>query len=166
MKIIIKQAFITAVAAVTCLYITEWLKLPQGFWAVMSAIVVMQSDAKATISASWMRIVGTLAGALVGGLFLALLGSHIWSFGAAVALVVVICALLRLLESYRIGAVTVAVVMLTGNSASPWTTAAYRFLEVSFGILVALLISALFNPVYVYQRIQGSFIEFYNKFKK
>ena len=50
------------------------------------------------------------------------------------------------MESYRIAAVTVAVVMLTGNSASPWTTATYRFLEVSFGILVALVISALFNP--------------------
>ena len=69
MKAIIKQVFITAIAAVSCLYFTKWLKLPQGFWAVMSAIVVLQADAKATISASWMRIVGTFAGAVVGGLF-------------------------------------------------------------------------------------------------
>ena len=74
MKAIIKQAFITAVTAVSCLYLAQWLKLPQGFWAVMSAIVVLQSDAKATISASWMRVVGTFVGALVGGLFLALCG--------------------------------------------------------------------------------------------
>jgi uncharacterized membrane protein YgaE (UPF0421/DUF939 family) len=167
MKPIIKQAFITAVAAVSCLYLSEWFKLPQGFWAVMSAIVVMQSDAKTTISASWMRVVGTLVGALVGGSFLALWGYHVWSFGTAVWLVVLICAFLRLIESYRIAAVTVAVVMLTAHGgASPWMTATYRFLEVSFGILVALLISALFNPAYVYQRLHDAGIEFYNKFKK
>ena len=81
MKVIIKQAFITALAAVSCLYFTQWLKLPQGFWAVMSAIVVLQSDARNTISASWMRVIGTFVGALVGGTFLALGGYHIWLFG-------------------------------------------------------------------------------------
>jgi len=166
MRPIIKQAIITSVTAVSCLYITEWFKLPQGIWAVMSSIVVMQADAKATISASWMRIVGTLAGALVGGSFLALWGYHIWVFGAGVALVVMICALLKLLESYRIAAVTVAVVMLTGGSDSSWSTAFYRFLEVSFGILVALLISALFHPSYVYERLRAAGIKFYGKFKK
>src|SRR5277367_4810652 len=84
MKPILKQAFITAVTAVSCLFLSEWFKLPQSFWAVMSSIVVMQSDAKATISASWMRIIGTLAGALVGGTFLALWGNHVWSFGAGI----------------------------------------------------------------------------------
>ena len=153
MKAIIKQAFITAVTAVSCLYLAQWFKLPQSFWAVMSAIVVTQPDAKATISASWMRIVGTFAGALVGGSFLAFCGYHVWAFGVGIGLVVLLCALLRLLESYRIAAVTVAVVMLTGNPGSPWTTASYRFLEVSFGILVALLISSLFHPFYVYQNL-------------
>ncbi len=166
MKAIIKQAFITAITAVSCLYLAQWFKLPQSFWAVMSAIVVMQSDAKATISASWMRVVGTFVGALVGGLFLALGGYHVWSFGLGLGLVVLVCAVLRLIESYRIAAVTVAIVMLTGNSSSPWTTAEYRFLEVSFGILVALFFSALFNPVYVYQRSCDAAIKFYNKFKK
>jgi uncharacterized membrane protein YgaE (UPF0421/DUF939 family) len=154
MKAFIKQGFITAVTAVSCLYLSEWCKLPQSFWAVMSSIVVMQSDAKATISASWMRIVGTFAGAVVGGSFLALGGYHVWLFGAAVGLVVLVCGFLRLIESYRIAAVTVAIVMLTGHDgASPWTTATYRFIEVSFGVLVALLISALFNPSYVYQQL-------------
>ena len=74
MKTVIKQAFITAGAAVSSLYITDWFKLPQGFWAVMSAIVVMQSDAKATISASWMRIAGTFVGALVGRVIFGPLG--------------------------------------------------------------------------------------------
>jgi len=166
MKPTIKQAFITALTAVSCLYITEWLKLPQGFWAVMSSIVVMQSDAKATISASWMRVAGTFVGALVGGLFLALGGYHVWAFGLAVGVVIVICGLLRLMESYRIAAVTVAVVMLMGNSASPWMTATYRFLEVSFGILISLLISALFNPSYVQQHLHATIIKFYNRFKK
>ena len=152
MKPAIKQAFITALTAVSCLYIAQWLKLPQPFWAVMSSVVVMQADAKATISASWMRIAGTLVGALVGGLFLAFLGYHVWSFGIAMALVVLICALLKM-ESYRIAAVTVAVVMLIGQSGPAWTTAEDRFLEVSFGILIALLISAIFNPSYVYQQL-------------
>jgi len=157
MKKVIKQAFITAITAVSCLYITNWFKLPQGIWAVMSSIVVMQADAKATISASWMRIIGTLVGALIGGLFLSLWGYHGWSLGLGVGIVVVICALLKLIESYRIAAVTVAVIMLTGHADASWTTAIYRFLEVFLGILVALAISALFNPSYVAQRLSQIF---------
>jgi uncharacterized membrane protein YgaE (UPF0421/DUF939 family) len=159
MKPVLKQAFITALTAVSTLYLAQWCKLPQPFWAVMSAVVVMQADAKATISASWMRVVGTLAGAVVGGSFLASLGYHVWVFGIAIGLVVLICGLLRLIESYRIAAVTVAVVMLIGQSEPPVTAAMYRFIEVSFGILVALLISALFNPSYVYQRLHAIFIK-------
>jgi len=166
MKPIVKQAFITSLTAVSCLYIARWCRLPQPFWAVMSSIVVMQADAKATISASWMRVAGTLAGALVGGSFLTLWGNHVWAFGAAVGAVVIICALLRLAESYRIAAVTVAVVMLMGNPDSSWTTAIDRFLEVSFGILVALLISAVFNPSYVYQHLRAVTVKLSDKFKK
>jgi len=166
MNVIVKQALMTGLTAVSCLYITEWFKLPQGYWAVMSAIIVMQSDAGATITASWMRLIGTFAGAVVGGLFFALCGNHVWAFAVAVTLVVLICALLRLMESYRLAAVTVAVIMLTSHSGSPWMTAAYRFLEVSFGIVVALLISALFHPSYVYQRLHKAAQKLCNKFKK
>jgi uncharacterized membrane protein YccC len=54
-----------------------------------------------------------------------------------------VCQALHLKQSLRLAGVTVAIVMLTGDSASPLPTIVHRFLEVSLGILVALVISAL-----------------------
>jgi uncharacterized membrane protein YccC len=54
-----------------------------------------------------------------------------------------ICALLGLAEASRLAGVAVAIVMLIGHSGRPWIAALHRFLEVSFGIIIAVLVSVL-----------------------
>src|SRR5713101_1945867 len=49
----------TAVTAVLSIYAANLLHLPQGYWGAMSAIVVMQSEVGATVSASRDRLIGT-----------------------------------------------------------------------------------------------------------
>ena len=132
--------------AVTCLCLAQWLKLPQGYWAVMSSIIVMQSNIQETISASLVRLMGTAIGAVIGGIFLDLFGVHVWVFGIAVMIVVLICIVLNLKQSYRLAAVTVGIILLVNHPESPWMTALHRFLEVSLGVVVALFISLLMNP--------------------
>lgn len=132
-----------AFTAVICLFLAQYLRLPQGYWAVMSSIIVMQSSVQETISASLTRLIGTAIGAIIGGLFLALYGVHVWVFGIAVMIVVSICMFLNLKQSYRLAAVTVAIILLVNHPESPWMTALHRFLEVSLGVVVALLVSLL-----------------------
>lgn len=131
------------VAGVVSILAARLLKLPQGYWAAFSAFVVMGTDVGTTFAASRDRLIGTAIGAILGAVFVALLGDHLLWFGAAVAATVLICESLGLGQSYRLACVTVAIVMLINTAGSPWKSAAYRFVEVALGIVVALLISAL-----------------------
>jgi uncharacterized membrane protein YgaE (UPF0421/DUF939 family) len=136
------------IAGVVALYAAELLKLPQAYWAAISAFVVMGANVHATVQASSGRLIGTAIGAVAGAVFVVLWGSHLWSFGLAATLTALVCAVLRLDQSYRLACVTVAIVMLVHSPESPWKVGLHRFLEVALGIVVALLIAALPpNPV-------------------
>ena len=66
------------------------------------------------------------------------------AFGIAVFVVGVVCAAFGVARSaYRYASITLAIVMLVERSASPWLIAVHRFFEVSLGIAVGLLLSAL-----------------------
>jgi uncharacterized membrane protein YgaE (UPF0421/DUF939 family) len=137
---LVKQAIKTAVASMGSLYASRFLKLPEGYWAVISAIIVMQSDLNATLKTSVNRLAGTAIGAIVGGICASLLEIHIWSLGIAVMAAILVCALLDRWESYRFAGVTVAIVMLASHNASHWTVALHRFAELSLGIVIALAV--------------------------
>src|SRR5258708_10230179 len=137
---LVKQAAKTAVAAMASLYASRFLKLPEGYWAVISAIIVMQSDLAATLKTSVNRLAGTAIGAVVGGICATLFGIHIWSLGIAVMAAILICALLDRWESYRFAGVTVAIIMLASHNVSHWTVAWHRFAELSLCIVIALAI--------------------------
>ena len=143
-RIRVEQAFKAALAGVISLYAAQILSLPQAYWAPISAFIVLHSDVKSTLRASLNRLAGTAIGALIGAVFVYRVGSHPLWMGLAVLVTVLICAALNLKESYRLGCVTVAIIMLIKSATSPWTTAMYRFLEVALGIAVALAISTVF----------------------
>jgi uncharacterized membrane protein YccC len=141
-----KQAIKTAVAGVISLYLTNLFHLPQGYWAAITALIVMQSNVGATLSASRTRLAGTAIGAVVGGLFMAMFGMNVLGFALAVTIAFFVCDLLRLGESQRLATVTVAIIMLIGQAASAWIIAVHRFTEVALGILIALLVSLTLWP--------------------
>jgi uncharacterized membrane protein YccC len=141
-----KQAMKTAIAGVASVYVTRLFHLPEGYWASITALIVMQSNVGATLSASRTRLAGTAVGALVGGAFTALWGVNMLSFGLAVTVAFSLCSILRLPDSQRLATVTVAIIMLIGQPVFPWTVALHRFIEVSIGILIALVISLTLWP--------------------
>ncbi|MGH9702415.1 MAG: FUSC family protein, partial [Candidatus Acidiferrales bacterium] len=48
----LKHATKTAIAAGSCVYLSQWLKIPEGYWAAITAIIVLQSNIGATLNAS------------------------------------------------------------------------------------------------------------------
>lgn len=68
----------------------------------------------------------------------------LWVFGLAVFLIGILCAVLRVERSaYRYASITLAIIMLVPRSTGPWLIAIHRFFEVSLGIAVGLLLSAV-----------------------
>ena len=134
----------TAVAAGLCWWLARLFGLTDGYWSAISAIIVLQSNFGATISASRDRFLGTLIGALLGFAFTQF-GVLPWNFIAAVLAAVIICGLLGLRSSSRLAGVTISIVMLV-QTGSHWTVALHRVIEVLLGIAVALGISTLVFP--------------------
>jgi uncharacterized membrane protein YccC len=134
----------TALAAGLCWWLASRLGLHDGYWGAISAIIVLQSNFGATITASRDRVLGTLIGALFGFSF-SLLGSVPWNYILAVFAAIVICGLLGFRSSSRLAGVTITIIMLV-QSSSHWTLALTRVGQVLFGILVAVAVSTLVFP--------------------
>jgi uncharacterized membrane protein YccC len=131
------------VAGVLSIYAARLFRLPQGYWAAISAFVVMGTDVGTTVKASRDRLIGTAIGAITGAVFVVCGGSHLLWFGLAVTVTALLCETLGLGQNYRLACVTVAIIMLIDTSASPWPKAIHRFLEVALGIVVALIVLAV-----------------------
>src|SRR5882724_3143413 len=72
-----QQPLKTGVAAALATVTFQLLHLPHGYWAVISAVIVMQSNLGRSISAGVNRLLGTAVGALVGTAVLWLAGTHV-----------------------------------------------------------------------------------------
>lgn len=140
-RLSLHQGLRTALAAGVAFWITQLLQMPGGYWAAISAIVVMQSEVGATVIASRDRLAGTAMGAVVGWLTAKVWHHHIAIFSLAVLVVMVLCTLLHFKNAGRLGGVTVAIIILIPHTEPVWHIAMERFLEVSFGIGVSLAIA-------------------------
>ena len=135
----------TALAAALCWWIALRFGLQDGYWGAISAIIVLQSNFGATITASRDRILGTIIGAAFGFGF-SLFGVLPWNFILAVLSAVILCGLLGLRNSSRLAGVTISIVMLVQKGGSHWILALHRVGEVFLGILVAIAVSTLVFP--------------------
>jgi uncharacterized membrane protein YgaE (UPF0421/DUF939 family) len=132
----------TAVAAVAAMLLARLLKLPEYYWAPISTIVVIQSTIP-PLTLGWQRFVGTAFGAVVG----AAIATFFHPSAAIYAVGILLCGLLahslRVGGAYRFAAITLSIVLLIPRVRGPWVTAWHRFLEVSLGIAVALLVTVV-----------------------
>ena len=135
----------TALAAALCWWIALRFGLHDGYWGAISAIIVLQSNFGATISASRDRVLGTVIGAAFGFAF-SLFGTLPWNYILAVLLAVILCGLLGLRNSSRLACVTITIIMLVQKTGSHWLLALHRVGEVFLGIVVAIIVSTLVFP--------------------
>jgi uncharacterized membrane protein YccC len=134
----------TAVGAASSLALARWIGMPEAYWAAVTTVIVLQPDLGAAWTASRQRFLGTAVGTLAGGLLASEVAPGALAFGAAILVLGLMCAVLRLdVNGYRFAGVTLAIIFLVVRVEPPWRTAAHRFTEVSIGIAVALALTAL-----------------------
>ncbi len=92
----VKHAIKTAIAAVLTILLYESFKIPEGYWAAISAVIVMQANLGGSLSASWNRLLGSAIGATVGAIWVVILGRNPWSVGIALTLTILIMFLLEI----------------------------------------------------------------------
>lgn len=134
----------TALAAVLSYLIARLFRLPEAYWAPISAMIVMQSTMGAALPISVQRLVETGIGAAVGAATASYFPGSVWAFGIAIFSIGMLCAILRVERiAYRFAGITLVMVMLVTRPTNVWIIASHRFFEVSLGIAIGLLLSAL-----------------------
>jgi uncharacterized membrane protein YgaE (UPF0421/DUF939 family) len=133
----------TAVATIVSYLVARLFHLPEDYWAPLSTLIVMQLTLRAALPISVQSFAGTAIGAAVGAATATYFRGSIWAFGISIFLIGILCAVLRVERSaYRYASVTLAIVVLVPRSTIAWEIAIHRFVEVSLGIVVGLMLSA------------------------
>ena len=118
--------------------------MPEGYWAAISTLIVMQSTLGAALRVSVHRFAGTALGASIGALVATRYMGNPLAFGVGVFAIGILCAGISAdRAAYRYASITLAIVMLIAHKDSAWITALHRFIEVSVGLAVGLAVTAV-----------------------
>ena len=142
-------------AGVLSVFIALLIRLPEPTWALITAFVVMLAQyVGAVAEKSIMRIVGTVAGGVIGYLltagfeqqpilYLALVGAVV-GFGTAMF------GFSKYPYAFLLCALTTMVVASNGmnNPAFSWQPALWRIVEVCVGVIASVLVTSLVWPRY------------------
>ena len=130
--------------------LAEFFALPQGYWAVFSAIIVMQASVGGSVKATIDRVIGTIGGAVAGGAVGYLVPHHsVFSLGVALVIALAPLTLVAALwPNYRIAPLTAVIVLLTpgAQQLGPVNSAIYRIVEITLGSFVGLGVSLVLLP--------------------
>lgn len=157
----LRHAVRVSVAVVAAYLLTALLHLPQGYWAVFTAVIVVQSSVGATITASIERLLGTVVGGGVGA-GAAMLHARFPEAGGLI--LAIVAATLTFLAAVRPAFKTApitAIIMLIGMQTpmDPLVAALHRVAEITVGGLVGVAATLLIFPA----RAHASVVENANK---
>ena len=132
----------TAIATVASLLVARSLKMPEFYWAPISTIVILLSTIN-PLTLAWQRFAGTAVGAFLGALTAAYFHSNWMVYGAGIFVCGILSSILRVGAAFRFAAIAFSIVLLIHHDRPTWVVAAHRFIEVSLGIAVALLVTMI-----------------------
>jgi uncharacterized membrane protein YgaE (UPF0421/DUF939 family) len=134
----------TAIAATVSIIVARLVQMPEAYWAAIATLVVMQSSLGATLTLSIERVVATALGASVGAVEANYFGPNLFAFMLAIFFIGLLSLGFRLEKTaYRYASITLTIIVLIPRTNAAWIVALHRFIEVSVGIIVALLVVAI-----------------------
>lgn len=122
---------------------SKLIGLPEGYWALITVVVVTQPFLKETLAASRFRIVGTLIGAVAGLAVIAGVRAGLslqpLFWGALIPLALLTAAW----PSLRVSCITLVILSLIPLPGPPIIRALDRVLEILLGVLASIAVLAV-----------------------
>jgi uncharacterized membrane protein YccC len=147
------------VAGLLSFAVAHLFQVTQGYWAVLTAVIVTQSSLGGSLKAVVDRLISTLVGAGWGAaVTFAVPHPDIASTGLALAIALIpLSVLVAFRPSYRVAPVT-AVIVLLGHAASGGVvdTAFDRIFEIGLGSVVALAVALTITPVRAHKTLYAA----------
>ena len=127
-----------------------------GLWAVISGIIVIEGTARDTLHSAKIRIIGSLTGAIISGVYLFFFPFSLFGYGICIAFGVLMCYILRVQHSIKLTGITISVVLIVSTiekELHPIINAGLRFVESAIGTGIA--ISVAFTAYYLNKTISN-----------
>ena len=124
-------------------------RLPQAYWIVFTAIIVVQASVGGTITASLERLGGTVVGGLIGVAATYLRAKTTLEEGLVISAAVAVAAFAAATRpSLRVAPITAAIVLLGGATShmGPITAAFWRVVEIAIGGAVGVATTLVVFP--------------------
>jgi uncharacterized membrane protein YccC len=146
----LRLAVRVTVAGVASYALARLLGLAQGYWAVFTAVIVMQASLGGSLKATFDRLIGTLGGAVFGGA-VALVLPHGEPAAVALALAAALLPLAFVAAidpRFRVAPVTAVIVLISpfGQPANPLAFTLDRIVEIGLGSAVAVAVALVILP--------------------
>ncbi|MCS7001246.1 MAG: FUSC family protein [Dehalococcoidia bacterium] len=140
-----RQTFKVAIAAVVAIVIAQAFALPYPVFALFAIIVVMEPTIMASARAAAARIGGTAVGIAFGATLATIWGQTPLTIGIGLLATIMIAALMRRLDAWKIAGITFCLVMFSPIS-DPTAFAIIRFGETALGIAIGLAVNRAIWP--------------------
>jgi uncharacterized membrane protein YccC len=145
----IKQGIKTGLAGAITYGIYAGWNLPEGYWAVFTALVVTQTNLGASWKAALYRTIGSTTGAVAAALLTPIVGTGRLRAGIVLFLLAAFFGYLTALHpSFAAAGFTVAIILVFSSRDEPWHLAWYRVLYTLMGAFVAFAVGVLIWPIH------------------
>lgn len=144
----LRHAVRVSVAVGVAFLLATVFRLPQGYWAVFTAVIVVQTSLGGTIAASVDRLIGTMFGAAIGA------GAAYLKFSTPLDEGLLLCAVVALTAfaaavrpNLKVAPVTAVIVLIAGpRDVDPLHAAIYRIIEIAIGSAVGVAATLFIFP--------------------
>ena len=152
----IKQGIKTGLAGAITYGIYAGWNLPEGYWAVFTALVVTQANLGASWRAALYRTIGSTTGAVAAALLIPVIGTGRVRTGIVLFLLAALFGYLTTLHpSFAAAGFTVAIILVFSSRDEPWHVAWYRVLYTLLGAFVAFAVGVLIWPVHAREDLRA-----------
>ncbi|WP_291330294.1 FUSC family protein [Desulfovibrio sp. UCD-KL4C] len=154
----LKHGIKTGIAAVMAYSIANLFHLSYGYWAALSAVIVMQINVADSIRMCWYRFSGTAIGAAIGILCIVIFPETPAMTLLSLFISSAFCAYMtRYNVRYRMAAITTTIVTLASlGEAHRIEYGLFRVLEITVGVASAFLVSVLIWPLRAAEALKES----------
>ena len=148
-----RHALKTGLAAVLAVWVYGYFHLPHGYWAVIAAVLVMQSNRdsgsfEVTLRLALHRVIGTVTGAFSGLAFLVLFApSHTLLLFLIFFLIVLGSYLTSLYKGFNLFGPTASIMLLLAHQTALTHSVAFeRALDIVVGVVIATVVTVSIWP--------------------
>ena len=145
----LRHAVRVSVAVGASFGLTSLMHLPQGYWAVFTAVIVVQTSIGGTITAAIERLMGTIVGGLVGVAAAYLKAQTILEEGLILSAAILILAFAAAVRpSLKVAPITAAIVLVGGSAIhmDPLIAALWRVADIMLGSAIGVAATLLIFP--------------------